>query len=194
MLTTKICCSWIFCLLAVRSSRFFLWIAWDFLFKTASRIISTLILLTTKRETWSRITRKETLHKFDQNRPYPNPMRLLTSLWYISQFHLRPESPSPGLPPGISIFFLPWMANSRGWGLLNCQMPRGGTKKEGKCPVLRQHCNIRELPGDGDRTGGASLEQRQPSLPSKIRTVRSRWIQEDGALEDSRRGNMASHK
>ena len=32
------------------------------------------------------------------------------------------------------------------------------------------------------------LEQRKPSLPSKIRTLRSHWTQEDGALEDYRRG------
>ena len=46
----------------------------------------------------------------------------------------------------------------------------------------------RRFQGDGDRTRRASLEQRQPSLPSKIRTLRSKWTQEDGALEDYRRG------
>ena len=46
----------------------------------------------------------------------------------------------------------------------------------------------RRFRGDGDRTGRASLEQRLLSLPSKIRTLRSQWTQEDGALEDYRRG------
>ena len=44
----------------------------------------------------------------------------------------HPPPPHPGSPP--------WMANSRGWGLLSCQIPRGGDEKRG--PVLRQHCNI----------------------------------------------------
>ena len=42
----------------------------------------------------------------------------------------RPPPP-PELTPGISIF-LPWTANSWGWGLLSWQIPRGGEKKEGK--------------------------------------------------------------
>ena len=41
--------------------------------------------------------------------------------------------PPPGWPPGISTF-LPWMANSRGWGLLSCQIPRGGDEKRGPMP------------------------------------------------------------
>ena len=39
----------------------------------------------------------------------------------------------PRPPPPISIF-LPWMANSRGWGLLSCQIPRGGDEKRGQMP------------------------------------------------------------
>ena len=35
--------------------------------------------------------------------------------------------------PSISIF-LPWMANSRGWGLLSWQIPRGGEEKRGQMP------------------------------------------------------------
>ena len=50
----------------------------------------------------------------------------------ISQFHLRP-GPPPGLTPGISIF-LPWMANSRAWGLLSWQIPRGGEENRGQMP------------------------------------------------------------
>ena len=41
--------------------------------------------------------------------------------------------PPRGLPPGIRVFF-PWMANSRGWGLLSCQIPRGGDEKRGQMP------------------------------------------------------------
>ena len=48
----------------------------------------------------------------------------------ISQFQLHP-APSP--PPPIA-FFLPWMANSQGWGLLSCQIPWGGDKKGGQMP------------------------------------------------------------
>ena len=50
--------------------------------------------------------------------------------------------PSPWADPRALAFFLPWMANSQEWGLLSCQIPRGGDKKDRKCPVLRQHCNI----------------------------------------------------
>ena len=50
-----------------------------------------------------------------------------------------PPAPSPPpLPPradpGELAFFLPWMANSRGWGLLSWQIPRGGDKKRGQMP------------------------------------------------------------
>ena len=40
-----------------------------------------------------------------------------------------PTSPPPGWLPGIGIF-LHWMANSQGWGLLSCQIPRGGDEKK----------------------------------------------------------------
>ena len=65
----------------------------------------------------------------------PENSNLLQQLC-ISQFHLRPApSPpsTPGLTSGISIF-LPWMANSRGWGLLSCQIPRGADEKRGQMP------------------------------------------------------------
>ena len=42
-----------------------------------------------------------------------------------------PPPPSPGLTP---ICVLPWMANSSGWGLLSCQIPRGGDEKRGQMP------------------------------------------------------------
>ena len=50
----------------------------------------------------------------------------------ISQFHLRPAPPRAD--PRALAFFLPWMANSRGWGLLSCQTPRGGDEKRGQMP------------------------------------------------------------
>ena len=45
----------------------------------------------------------------------------------------RPPPPSRADPRALA-FFLPWMANSRGWGLLSCQIPGVRTKKEGKSP------------------------------------------------------------
>ena len=40
----------------------------------------------------------------------------------------------PGLTLGICIFFLPWIANSREWGLLSCQIPWGGDEKTRQMP------------------------------------------------------------
>ena len=59
--------------------------------------------------------------------------------WHRFRFHLAwfvmhqsiPPAPSP--LPGWSralAFFLPLTANSRGWGLLSCQIPRGGDGKQ----------------------------------------------------------------
>ena len=76
----------------------------------------------------------------------PENSNLLQQLC-ISQFHLRPApSPpsTPGLTSGISIF-LPWMANSRGWGLLSCQIPRGADEKRGQMsrpPSTLQHFSV----------------------------------------------------
>ena len=57
----------------------------------------------------------------------------------ISLMHQSiPPAPSPPPPPRADpralAFFLPWMANSRGWGLLSCQIPRGGDEKRGQMP------------------------------------------------------------
>ena len=41
------------------------------------------------------------------------------------------------IPPASSYalaFFLPWMSNSRGWGLLSCQIRRVGEKKRANAP------------------------------------------------------------
>ena len=40
----------------------------------------------------------------------------------------------PRSDPRALALFLPWMANSRGWGLLSCQIPRGGDEKRGQMP------------------------------------------------------------
>ena len=45
-----------------------------------------------------------------------------------------PSPPPPRADPRALAFFLPWMANSRGWGLLSCQIPRGGDEKGGLMP------------------------------------------------------------
>ena len=53
---------------------------------------------------------------------------------------LRP--PPPGWPPGISIFFALDGKFPGGGDSWAGKSPGVGTKKEGKCPVLRQQCNI----------------------------------------------------
>ena len=46
----------------------------------------------------------------------------------------RPPPHSPWADPRALAFFLPWMANSQKWGLLSCQIPRGGDKKRPQMP------------------------------------------------------------
>ena len=43
-------------------------------------------------------------------------------------------SPLPRADPRALALFLPWMANSRVWELLSCQIPRGGDEKRGQIP------------------------------------------------------------
>ena len=45
-----------------------------------------------------------------------------------------PSALPPRAHPRALAFFLPWIANSRGWGLLSCQIPRGGDEKRGQMP------------------------------------------------------------
>ena len=42
--------------------------------------------------------------------------------------------PHPHADPRALALFLPWMANSRRWGLLSCQIPQGGDEKTGQMP------------------------------------------------------------
>ena len=53
-------------------------------------------------------------------------------------------SPPPAGPRALALF-LPWMANSRGWGLLSCQIPRGGDERRGQMlrpPSTLQHSSL----------------------------------------------------
>ena len=43
-------------------------------------------------------------------------------------------SPQPRADPRSLAFLLPWMASSRGWGLLSCQIPLGGDEKRRQMP------------------------------------------------------------
>ena len=40
-----------------------------------------------------------------------------------------PSTPPPPVDPRALAFFLHWIVNSVGWGLLSCQIPRGGVEK-----------------------------------------------------------------
>ena len=54
-------------------------------------------------------------------------------------------SPRPRADPRALAFFFPRMANSRGWGLLSCQIPRGGDEKRGQMlrpPSTQQHFSL----------------------------------------------------
>ena len=42
--------------------------------------------------------------------------------------------PNPRPEPRTLAFFLPWMANSSGWGLLSCQITRAEDEKRGRMP------------------------------------------------------------
>ena len=75
---------------------------------------------------------------------------LLLSLGYLC-FERSTPFPARADPQALA-FFWPWMANSRGWGLLSVKPPGVGTQKEGKYPVHRQHCNIFHWPHSRDVT------------------------------------------
>ena len=87
----------------------------DMYFKTC-KVSSEETLLVTKKATRCAWSRKK-----------------ITCTLCISQFHLRPAPPRAD--PRALASFLPWMANSRGWGLLSCQTPPGwGRKKRANAP------------------------------------------------------------
>ena len=61
---------------------------------------------------------------------YETSEREAVDLRYTS---VNPPPPHRADPRALA-FFLPCMANSRGWGLLSCQIPRGGDEKRGQMP------------------------------------------------------------
>ena len=62
----------------------------------------------------------------------PNSNLVRAAIFFFPFFFFFPTFPFPGI--SIFFFFLPWMANSWRWGLLSCQIPRGGDKKRGRMP------------------------------------------------------------
>ena len=69
--------------------------------------------------------------------------RILAEQHFRLQFSLhlmhQPIPPALSLPPSRAdprtlALFGPWMANSRGWGLLSRQIPRGGDEKREQMP------------------------------------------------------------
>ena len=70
--------------------------------------------------------------------------RILAEQHFRLQFslHLMHESippalslpPPPRADPRALAFFGPWKENSRGWGLLSCQISRGGDEKREQMP------------------------------------------------------------
>ena len=85
---------------------------------------------------------KTWLRKIDTFQPLVMSFRQITLFLYlltlqvlcIRQFHLRPAPPPLPADPRALAFFLPWMANSRGWGLLSSQIPWGGDEKRRLMP------------------------------------------------------------
>ena len=63
-------------------------------------------------------------------------MTMLEGLRYasVNSTCAQPPPPPPRAEPWVLAFFLPWMANSRGGGLLSCQIPRGKDEKRGQQP------------------------------------------------------------
>ena len=56
----------------------------------------------------------------------------VSSITYSCNVSVNSTSPPPA--PLALAFVLPWMANSLGWGLLSCQIPRGGHERRGQMP------------------------------------------------------------
>ena len=75
--------------------------------------------------------------RFQKEKNFEETLCLCTS-----QFHLRPAPPPPRADPRALAFFWPWMANSRRWGLLSCQIPWGEDGKRGQMSRPPSSCNI----------------------------------------------------
>jgi len=57
----------------------------------------------------------------------------VSSITYSCNASVNP--PLPPTPPPLALaLVLPWMANSWGWALLSCQIPRGGDERRGQMP------------------------------------------------------------
>ena len=69
------------------------------------------------------------LHSREFNYPKAAVFVVVCPLTALIDAHIMHQSipPAPSLPP-------PGMANSRGWGLLSCQIPQGGDEKRGQMP------------------------------------------------------------
>ena len=68
---------------------------------------------------------------------------ITSGVFCISHFP-APTPPPPRADSRALAFFLPWVANSRGWGL-SCQIPRGEDEKRGQMPRPRstlQHFSL----------------------------------------------------
>ena len=66
------------------------------------------------------------------------PLDIISQIYAsVNSSCAQPPPPPPQPPradPRALAFFLPWMANSRGWGLVSCQFPRGGDEKKAQMP------------------------------------------------------------
>ena len=67
--------------------------------------------------------------------PLPPPL----SHTHTSDIRADPKALTPG---HLNFFCLGWKIPGDGGDSWAVKSPAAGTKKEGKCPVLRQHCNI----------------------------------------------------
>ena len=85
-------------------------------------------------------------------------VKLLRSQSLQSAFMHQSIPAAPSLPPRADLgHTLPWIANSRGWGLLSCQIPRGGDEKRGQMPrpsSTLQHFSLTRQSEGLDSGGG----------------------------------------
>ena len=69
-------------------------------------------------------------------RPWPNVQLFMrrTNLVSYALVNSSCAQPPPPADPRALASFSPCMANSRVWGLLSCQIPRGGVEERGQMP------------------------------------------------------------